>query len=162
MKTMKKLCFILPLVFLMACNSNNKRSDKNTGDTNVNQKQIDSSEIMHNDELYKAKTGVGPIKDEVELDDQIDETMAGKGKKLFNNECASCHRIQDESMGPALGGVLQKRSPQWVMNMILNPREMVEENVQAQSMDAEYEARMVDLHLTEEEARSIVEYLRNY
>lgn len=159
---MKKLCFILPLVFLMACNSNNKRSDKNTGDTNVNQKQIDSSEIMHNDELYKAKTGVGPIKDEVELDDQIDETMAGKGKKLFNNECASCHRIQDESMGPALGGVLQKRSPQWVMNMILNPREMVEENVQAQSMDAEYEARMVDLHLTEEEARSIVEYLRNY
>lgn len=159
---MKKLCFILPLVFLMACNSNNKRSDKNTGDTDADKKQVDSSEIMHNDELYKAKTGVGPIKDEVELDDQIDETMAGKGKKLFNNECASCHRIQDESMGPALGGVLQKRSPQWVMNMILNPREMVEENVQAQSMDAEYEARMVDLHLTEEEARSIVEYLRNY
>ncbi|MGO1729918.1 MAG: c-type cytochrome [Flavobacteriaceae bacterium] len=159
---MKRLYFIFPLVFLMACQSNNKKSDKSTGDTKANKKQVDSSEIMHNDELYKAKTGVGPIKDEVVLDDQIDKAMADKGKKLFNNECASCHRIQDESVGPALGGVLGERSPQWVMNMILNPREMVEKDVQAQSMKAEYETQMVDTHLSEEEARSIVEYLRNY
>ena len=48
------------------------------------------------------------------------------------------------------------------MNMILNPREMKRENVQAQAMDAEYDADMVNTNLTEDEARAIVEYLRTY
>ena len=88
--------------------------------------------------------------------------MALRGKELYNNACASCHRIKEKSVLLGLGGVLQKRSPQWVMNMILNPREMKRENVQAQAMDAEYDADMVNTNLTEDEARAIVEYLRTY
>jgi mono/diheme cytochrome c family protein len=162
MKNIIKICFTLSLGFLLACNSNPNQTKQSETKSENSEQKIDSSKVMHNDELYKAKTGVGPIKDKVELDSQIDKKMASNGKELFNNACASCHRIKEKSVGPGLGGVLQKRSPQWVMNMILNPREMKRENVQAQAMDAEYDADMVNTNLTEDEARAIVEYLRKY
>lgn len=162
MKNIIKTCFTLSLGFLLACNSNPNQTKQNEAKSESSEQKVDSSKVMHNDELYKAKTGVGPIKDEVQLNSQIDKEMASNGKELFNNACASCHRIKEESVGPGLGGVLQKRSPQWVMNMILNPIEMKRENVQAQAMDAEYDADMVNTNLTEDEARAIVEYLRKY
>ncbi|MGO2103169.1 MAG: c-type cytochrome [Psychroflexus halocasei] len=162
MKNIIKFCFTMLLGLLLACNSNPNQTKQSQTKSKSSEQKVDSSKVMHNQERYKAKTGVGPIKDKVELDSQIDEELALRGKELYNNACASCHRIKEKSVGPGLGGVLQKRSPQWVMNMILNPREMKRENVQAQAMDAEYDADMVNTNLTEDEARAIVEYLRTY
>lgn len=162
MKAIKRLCFILPLVFFMSCNWGHKKYEKDAVDTDITSKQVDSSKIMHNEMPNSAKTGVGPIKDKVELGNQIDQTMADKGEKLFNNQCSTCHSIHKSATGPPLGGVLEERSPQWVMNMILNPKGMIENNVQVQAMKGQYEISMVDLNLSEEEARQVVEYLRNY
>ena len=162
MKISKRLPLILSLLFLTACNWGHENSDTDSTSTDISSKQEDSSKIMHNDMPHTAKTGVGPIKDKVELGKQIDQDMADKGEKLFNNQCSTCHEIHDSNKGPALGGVLQERSPQWVMNMILNPKGMIENNAQVKAMKAEYEYTMVDLDLTKEEARQIVEYLRNH
>jgi len=65
-------------------------------------------------------------------------------------------------MGPALGNVLERRSPEFVMNMILNTREMIEKEPIVMALRGEYESDMVQLDLTQEEARKIVEYLRTY
>lgn len=159
---MSRLFLTLTFMFLVSCNWGHKESDKNSDGLDSRTTQIDSSKIMNNKHPLSAKTGVGPIKDEVELGLTIDEEMANKGENLFNNKCATCHEIHESATGPALGGVLDKRSPQWVMNMILNPRGMVESDPQAMALKAEYETQMVDLDLSKEEAREIVEYLRKY
>ncbi|PVW11820.1 c-type cytochrome [Marixanthomonas spongiae] len=157
MKTLAKLSLALSFLCVVGCDWGH--GTKNTEDGS---QEVDSSKIMHINRPDKAKTGVGPIKEKVELGMHIDQEMAAKGEKLFKRECSTCHEIHDSNKGPALGGVLQERSPQWVMNMILNPGGMIEHNVQVKAMKAEYEYTMVDMDLTEEEARQIVEYLRNY
>lgn len=148
---------MVPILVLTSCDWGHKESGKE-----VVTKQEDSSKIMDNEMPLKAKTGVGPIKDEVVLDMNIDKEMAAKGEELFNSKCTVCHEIYDSNRGPALGGVLDKRSPQFVMNMILDPNAMIENDPQIKALKAVYEIRMDDLHLSEEEARQIVEYLREY
>ena len=65
-------------------------------------------------------------------------------------------------IGPALDGVTLRRSPEWVMNMILNPEVMVKENLIARELLMEYIAPMANQNLTPQEARAILEYFRQY
>ncbi|MDH3321965.1 MAG: cytochrome c, partial [Flavobacteriaceae bacterium] len=54
----------------------------------------------------------------------------------------------------------ERRSPEWIMNMILNPEVMVVENETAKQLLIEYSAPMANQSLTEDEARAILEYFR--
>ena len=156
------LLIILISMVSVSCDWGHEKPDNISDEFNTNSTKVDSSKIMHNETLHGQKTGVGPIKEKVELGLNIDEKMAKNGEELFNKKCATCHEIHESNTGPALGGVLEKRSPQWVMNMILNPRGMVKNDPQARALKAVYETQMVDLDLSKVEAREIVEYLRNY
>ena len=63
-------------------------------------------------------------------------------------------------VGPALAGVTERRTPEWIMNMIMNPEEMVEKDPAAKALLAEYLAPMANQNITEEEARAILEFFR--
>ncbi|MFZ2431322.1 MAG: cytochrome c [Lutibacter sp.] len=102
--------------------------------------------------------GVGPVTS-VTLG-EIDQKMADEGKAVFLAKCSACHKISKRVVGPALVGVTTRRSPEWIMNMILNPEKMVAENPIAKKLLAEYVAPMANQNLTEAEARLILEYFR--
>ena len=102
--------------------------------------------------------GVGTIKS-LTLGD-IDEAMVAKGEEVYKAKCTACHKISKRFVGPGLKGVTERRTPEWIMNMILNPELMVAENATAKALLAEYSAPMANQNLTEEEARAILEYLR--
>ena len=51
-------------------------------------------------------------------------------------------------------------TPEFVMNMILNPQEMVERHPVAKQMLAERMTFMANQNLTLDEARAVLEYLR--
>ena len=40
------------------------------------------------------------------------------GKKLFNTNCAACHKLDKKLIGPALGGVTEKRENAWLQAWI--------------------------------------------
>lgn len=103
--------------------------------------------------------GIGPVKNVV-LGDQIDQAMADAGKQTFNTLCIACHKMDSRFVGPALKGILDIRSPEWVMNMIINPIEMVQKDPIGIQLLKEYKAPMADLGLTEQQAREVVEYFR--
>ncbi len=103
--------------------------------------------------------GVGPVTS-VEVSDEIDEALAEKGKELFKANCVACHKIGKRFVGPALKGVTQRRKPEWIMNMILNPEGMVAEDPTAKALLQEYSAPMANQSLTEDEARAIYEFFR--
>ena len=104
--------------------------------------------------------GIGPVKSVV-IDEKIDTEMAKRGEALFQLKCSSCHKLADDYIGPALGEVSTRRSPEWIMNMILNPEEMIEKNALVQALLETYPSRMVSMGLDEKAAREILEYLRS-
>lgn len=102
--------------------------------------------------------GIGPVSS-LELG-ELDQAMADAGKEKFEALCAACHKVDKRFVGPAMSGVVERRTPEWIMNMILNPEEMVKENKAARDLLMEYSAPMANQNLTEEEARSVLEYFR--
>ena len=90
----------------------------------------------------------------------VDPKLAEQGKGVFEVKCTACHKIGERYVGPALDSVLIRRSPTFVMNMILNPNEMVERHPVAQKLLGEYMTLMANQSLTTEEARAVLEYLR--
>ena len=64
-------------------------------------------------------------------------------------------------IGPPQAGVLDRRTPEWVMNMIINPSEMIKKDPTARHLLKEYNnVPMTEQGVTEEEARKILEYFR--
>jgi mono/diheme cytochrome c family protein len=103
--------------------------------------------------------GIGPVKS-LELG-ELDQTMADEGKKLYDAKCTACHNIKTKMIGPPQAGVLDRRTPEWVMNMIINPSEMIKKDPTARHLLKEYNnVPMTEQGVTEEEARKILEYFR--
>ena len=104
--------------------------------------------------------GIGPIRS-IELAATIEQDMADQGKLVFKNKCSSCHRTNRKFIGPNPTGILERRSPEWIMNMILNPDGMVKNDPKAKELFIKYNGSpMANQNLTEEEARQVLEYFR--
>ena len=104
--------------------------------------------------------GIGPIT-KVELSKKIDQDLVKKGEEVFTKLCTACHKPNEKFIGPAPKGILEKRTPEWIMNMILNPETMIVKNEAAKKLLIEYNmAPMANQNLTEDEARAILEYFR--
>ncbi len=107
-----------------------------------------------------ANKGIGPVSS-VTLDAEIDMEMAKAGEEVYNKMCTACHKPDKNFIGPAPKGILERRSPEWVMNMILNPEEMIQKDPIAKKLLMEFNgAPMANQNLTEEQARQVLEYFR--
>ncbi len=104
--------------------------------------------------------GIGPVTS-LTLASKIDQAMVTEGAEVFKKMCTACHRVGKRFIGPAPDGILERRSPEWIMNMILNPEEMVKNDPVAKQLLIEYNgAPMANQSLTEDQARAILEYFR--
>lgn len=109
----------------------------------------------------KDNKGIGPVKS-LSISG-MDEAMATRGAELFKNMCSACHKMDKKFIGPALADVSERRSPEWIMNMILNPEEMIQKDPIAKKLLVESNmAVMANQNLSEEEARAILEYFRQF
>ena len=103
--------------------------------------------------------GIGPVRD-MELA-PLDAALASEGEAAFTTKCSACHRIDERFVAPELGHVLERRSPEFVMNMILNAAEMVQRHPEVQKLLAEFYTPMPVQVRDHDEARAILEYLRS-
>jgi mono/diheme cytochrome c family protein len=108
---------------------------------------------------FELEHGIGPVKEVVTLG-PLDAKLAERGRTNFEGKCSACHKMGEKYVGPALGEVTTVRSPAYIMNMVLNPMEMVERHPVAKQLLAEHMSFMANQGVTIEEARAIVEYLR--
>lgn len=108
---------------------------------------------------FELENGIGPVKEKVELG-KLDPALAATGKALFEGKCSMCHKMDTTYVGPSLGEVTIRRTPAYLMNMILNPQEMVERHPIAKQLLAERMTFMANQNITADEARALVEYLR--
>jgi len=52
--------------------------------------------------------------------DALDVARQKEGRKLYNNLCASCHKLDRKLIGPALAGVTERRENDWLKAWIKN------------------------------------------
>ena len=156
MKRLINLLVIASLVgFLASCGGS---SDKKTeGDQDGKTPEVQSMVEEEPDPMENK--GIGPITS-VTLGD-LDQEMADLGGEKFKALCSACHKVDKKFIGPAPKGVLDRRSPEWVMNMIMNPEEMIQNDPIAKQLLIDFNmAQMADQNVTEEDARAILEYFR--
>jgi mono/diheme cytochrome c family protein len=115
--------------------------------------------VVASERITLDNKGIGPIKN-LELA-AIDEEMVKRGEELFKTNCSACHKVDKRFIGPSPKGIMTRRSPEWIMNMILDPQTMVEQDRCAMDLLVEFNgAAMANQNLTEEQARDILEYFR--
>lgn len=155
-KTFSGLLIGLSAFTITACGSGSDGEQEDSGTTN--QETEVSSEVEALADPMQTK-GVGPVSD-LQLDPTIDQELATEGQAVYEQYCTACHKIDERYIGPSLKEVTTRRSPEWIMNMILNPDGMVKEDPIAKQLLQEYLSPMANQNLTEQEARSILEYFR--
>jgi len=151
----KSLCFIsaVAALLLAGCNNNQQPAKEaaqpvaNKTDTVVVSQGINSK-------------GIGRFKD-VPLTHPLDMAMIEKGKTVFDAKCSACHKLTAEKLvGPGWKGVTDRHAPEWIMNFITNTEVMLDKDLAAQAEVVTCLVRMPNQDLTDEQARQILEFMR--
>lgn len=155
MKSIKKATFLvisfaIITFFISACGGDS--NDSNTS----NQSMVKNNSGLTEWELAN---GFGPVKKKLNLG-PIDKTMASEGEKIFESKCASCHKLDERYVGPAQRNVLQRVTPEFFMNTVLNPEENLEKHPHSKEMLAQYMTKMTNQNVTLKDARALLEYFR--
>lgn len=155
MKRLSNLLIITAMVgFLASCggSSENKDAASEESTSEVQSMVEEAPDPMEN-------KGIGPISS-VTLG-ELNQEMADLGAEKFKALCSACHKVDKKFIGPSPQGVLDRRSPEWVMNMIMNPEEMIQNDPIAKQLLIDFNgAPMANQNVSEEDARAILEYFR--
>ena len=104
--------------------------------------------------------GIGPVKSLVL--GPLDKKMVEEGKGIFNTQCVICHDLDQKKLGPAIRNVTKQRTPEFIMNLLLNSAQMQKEDPTIKALLKEYNnLAMPDPALNQAKARSVLEYLRS-
>ncbi len=157
---MKKIVHIASAIALIVLAKCGNQSQDELWESSEKYVEENESDVPASERITLDNKGVGPIKN-MELSEVIDEEMVARGEELFTTNCSACHKIDERFIGPSPKGIMERRSPEWVMNMILDPQLMVEQDRCAKDLLVEFNgAAMANQNMTEEQARDILEYFR--
>lgn len=164
MKTTLKLITVLFVTLLLSCGGKEeKKKEKFSYQKKTPTEQTTApkaEKIPASKKIDLDNKGIGPVKS-VDLSTAIDQEMVAHGADVYKKMCTACHRVDKKFVGPAPTGILERRSPEWVMNMILNPEEMTQKDPLAKELLMEFNGSpMANQSLTEKDARAVLEYFR--
>jgi cytochrome c2 len=155
MKKMKKILLLAGIVTTIYACSNSGNADKaNEKETNESTEHATPAAPSASDK------GIGKFQN-VTIDPKLNEAMAAKGQGIFDVKCSACHKLTDEKLvGPGWKGVTSRHTPEWIMNFATNVEEMLNKDPKAQAQLEICLVRMPNQNLTDEDARSIYEFMR--
>jgi len=141
--------YLLVVLVLINCGGGEGEAAKEAATPKLSPEGLTQEQLTH---------GVGPIA-AFTLGPQ-DDALVARGAEVFELKCVACHKVDERLVGPPLAGVTTKRTPAFIMNMILNPDEMVKKHPEVKAMLAEFYVPMTFQNVSEDDARAILEYLR--
>lgn len=152
---MKKITVMLLFTALFIWSCGGDKTDSSAGDS-ASDKLAQKFGLTS----FEMENGIGPIKEKITLD-QIDIIKAKSGEKIFTEKCTQCHKLDERYTGPALRDVTSRRTPEFILNQILNPEEMTRRHPEVKKMLAQYATQMTFQNVTEDDAKAILEYFRS-
>lgn len=148
------------LTIIYACGGSSSSDGEIQTSANASRKntsiQLEKVEVSPKDLSAK---GVGPITDYKPK--AISKALVKQGEDLFMAKCAMCHKMDQKTLGPPLRKVTDRHTPEWVLNMLLAPEKMIEQDPAAKKLYATYNTPMINQQLSEKEAKAIYDYLRS-
>jgi mono/diheme cytochrome c family protein len=163
MKKTLKITIALLITLVLSCGS---KEDKKKEGFSYEKKETPEKVTNKSETIQASKRvdlmnkGIGPIAS-LELPTEINQAMVTHGADVYKKMCTACHRADKKFIGPPPTGILSRRSPEWIMNMILNPDEMVKKDPLAKDLLMEFNGSpMANQNLSEEDARAVLEYFR--
>ena len=155
----KLITFLIVLAVAVACGPKKEKKKSFEYKRTAKEKEVEKKNV-EKAAVDIENLGIGPIKS-MEFDRDIDVALAEEGSGIFKQKCTACHMPDRKLIGPAIKGIYDRRNPAWVMNMILNPTEMLEKDKTAMALLKEYNnVMMLNQNLSQEEARALAEYFR--
>lgn len=104
--------------------------------------------------------GVGRFQN-IQLTHPLGQKMVNNGRAIYQSKCIACHKLSTEMLvGPGWSGVTERRTPEWIMNWITNTKVMLDKDLAAQADRAICLIRMPDQDLTDQQARDVLEFMR--
>ena len=163
----KSLKLLVCLLLFVGCGNSQSNEKEKFSYERTKKDKKENVVVNHDNHDIKASVmvdlvnkGVGPIK-EISFDNEINPQLVSSGEEIFSKMCSDCHKVGKKFIGPKPNKIFDRRTPEWVMNMILNPEEMVNNDPIAKKLLVEFNgAPMANQNLTEDEARAVVEYFR--
>lgn len=100
-------------------------------------------------------------KNSSESEIQTDSATVARGHAIFNQTCAACHTIDQDAIGPALGGVTEQVSAEWLATFIRDPKTVIESgDARAKALFEKYKTIMPSFaYYNKEEIDGIIAYL---
>lgn len=93
-----------------------------------------------------------------------DKPNAEEGKKLYEaNNCGSCHALDKKVVGPALRGVTERRSEEWLIQWIRNNKKFRESgDADANAIFKEFGGAAMNIfeNLNEAQVKNILEFIK--
>ena len=153
---MKKLLILSSLVFFIAACAGSGDGD-NADTTSQATREATTEDGAPS---YDPNRGEGKFTN-VEVSPTLDAAMAEKGQKVADLKCTSCHKLTDERLvGPGWAGVTKRHTPEWIMNFMTNTDAMIDKDPKVQAMLEICMVRMPNQNLSDDDARSVYEYMR--
>ena len=151
---MKSMFFAVALaLFIYACSG---------GSANKEEKESAASgtEASGGAPSYDTARGAGKFTN-VDVSPTLEVAKADAGLKVYELKCQSCHKLTDEKLvGPGWKGTTVRHRPEWIMNFVTNPDEMLQKDPKAQAMLEICLVRMPNQNLSDDEARNVFEFMR--
>ncbi|HEV9037945.1 MAG TPA: cytochrome c [Puia sp.] len=145
------LVAILILAFAYSCSNNSSSSNA----------AVSAPAASDNASGYDSLRGSGKFT-HVDLAATLDPKMVDAGKSIYDLKCSACHKLTSEKLvGPGWLGVTGRHKPEWIMNFVTNTDEMIDKDPKAQAMLQICMVRMPNQHLSDDDARHILEFMRN-
>src|SRR5205814_1727156 len=147
---------VIVAIIIFSCNSGSEKTTPSSSENTTTKTDTGTASSSGNE-----KSGVGKFQ-HVELTHPLDQKMVTSGKSIYELKCASCHKLTDEKLvGPGWKGVTDRRAPEWIMNFVTNTEEMLEKDQAAKNLYEICLVKMPNQNLSDEDARSILEFQRN-
>lgn len=88
---------------------------------------------------------------------------AEDGKRIFTSRCAACHNVNKTLTGPALAGVEERRSLEWIINFVHSSQTVIKSgDKDAVALFEKFNKIPMPDHrdLSAEDIKSILEYIK--
>ena len=137
---------------------------KSKADAAASKGDLDQAVLCENQVWqYMVKTADVGLRAKARLARELATPMseaAGRGEKAYlRGGCNGCHVIGQVSSGPDLTGSLKRKGEQWVYEFTMDPESKFNEPY-TKGMIHYFNLRMPNQHMTSEETKDIVEYMK--
>ena len=91
-----------------------------------------------------------------------DEVLIASGETIYKANCTQCHKIHEKVIGPALAGVYERRSIEWLRSWIKNSQAMIASgDEQAVALWEEYKPTVMPAYpFSGEEVMQLLAYIQ--